>query len=140
MTNIPTGSVVVMAYRTKYRVGTKSFLQVEVSNDGGFSWSQTGLATAEGLYTFNSPTIKDSGIDPDPTVAWEQRLHNLDSFKNNQIVIRFRYDRQGEYCLRTRKINSNDTALRCIPGGNSEEYKNGYWDGWWISRITIGIQ
>ncbi|MBC8170339.1 MAG: hypothetical protein H7X77_01655, partial [Anaerolineae bacterium] len=147
--NIPTG-VVVMAYRTKYRLGKNvngggdSKLAVEVSDDGGFNWAQTGLSTATGGFTFSGANISDSVIDPDPTtnVAWQQRLHNLNSFKDKQIVIRFRYDRQGEFCMRTKKTSTDGNPLLCNPSNanSGPEFGNGYFDGWWISRITIGVQ
>lgn len=148
--NIPASAVVVMAYRTKYRLGSNttggvtSKLAVEVSSDGGFNWVQTGLNTATGGFTFSGPNISNGIVDPDPSanVAWSQRLHNLNSFKDKQIVIRFRYDRQGEYCMRTRVTSSDTNPIQCNPSNanSGPEFGNGYFDGWWISRITIGVQ
>jgi Flp pilus assembly pilin Flp len=146
MRNIPTNAVPVLIYRTKYRIGPNSTGRIEVSMDGGFSWEVNDMLDDPiAGYTFQNPNIKNAVIDPNPSaaLAWQQRMHNLSFFKNAQIIIRFRLDRTGEHCARTiRNGSPNDTApTKCTPtGGGGDEFMKGFFDGWWISQITVTLQ
>jgi Flp pilus assembly pilin Flp len=139
--NIGTTNLVVMSYKTKYRLGNKTTARVEVSQDGGFSWLQTNLTLDAGGFSFNDPNISNSLVDPSSNItAWQTRYHNLGSFKNKQILLRFRLDRSGEYCLRTAAGNDYPTQCSLSGAASPPEYRNGYWDGWWITRIDISVQ
>jgi hypothetical protein len=142
---ISTNAVILLQYNTKYRIGPNSTARVEVSSDGGFTWSQTGMTTGVTGYSFNSPNISNSVLDPNPFVAtaWQLRSHNLNSYRDNQILIRFRLDRMLESCQRSVRAGSgNDNAMptKCVGNGGGEEYTKGYFDGWWISRLTVSTQ
>jgi Flp pilus assembly pilin Flp len=140
---LPTNSLVVMSFKTKYRLGNKSAALVEVSQNGGFTWEQTDLTLDEAGFAFSSPTITNGVVNPSSNItAWQTRYHNLKAFKEKQILLRFRLDRSGEYCLRTAKDGNDSNPLQCGLSGAASplEAINGYFDGWWISRIDISVQ
>jgi hypothetical protein len=138
---LPTTSLVLMQYRTKYRLGSKTKAVVQVSVDGGFTWDSAGLSTGISGFTISDPTIQNALVDPSSnTTAWQVRMHNLTSYKERQILMRFRLDRSGEYCLRTRVGSDYPTQCGLSGAASGPEYTNGYFDGWWISRIDIRTQ
>ncbi len=144
MSGISTNSIVILSYRTKYRLGSKTKAHFEVSSDGGFSWVQTSLGDVVSSFDFDSPTFSNTVRDPSsPSTTWLTRMHNLNAFKGQQIMIRFRFDRQTEQCLRTRAAGGSDNfPTQCGLSGavSAPEYINGYFDGWWIGKIDIIIQ
>ena len=144
MSGISTNSIVILSYRTKYRLGSKTKAHFEVSSDGGFSWVQTSLGDVVSGFDFDSPTFSNTVRDPSsPSTTWLTRMHNLNAFKGQQIMIRFRFDRQTEQCLRTRAAGGSDNfPTQCGLSGavSAPEYINGYFDGWWIGKIDIIIQ
>jgi hypothetical protein len=140
MTDLPANFVPILIYRTKYRMGTNTYGRVEVSTDGGFTWTQAGLNTAVAGFTFSSPNINNALRNPsDTTVTWEQRIQNLSAYKDSQLLVRFRFDRQLENCARTIRNGTSDLALKCVPAGSAsgDEFIKGFFDGWWISRVQI---
>ncbi len=94
---------------------SNSYGAVEVSPDGGFTWTQTGLSD-----TSTCPaTLPDSQCDPNTWGAnnwtpqngrdWMQRSHDLDNYINQNIGLRF-------------KMHTDSSTQ----------------DGWWITDITLG--
>lgn len=141
---VSANSTILLGYRTKYRMGPNTTGRVEVSVDGGFTWEQGGLSTGVPGFNFSSPNINNAVIDPNPSggTTWQQRFNNLSSYRESQILIRFRLDRQNESCARSIRANTGaDTEpTKCIPNGAGQEFIKGYFDGWWISRVQIAAQ
>jgi len=84
----------VLEYWTQYDLVTNQFARVEVSVDGGFSWQQTNLGTAatcDVAGTYCTPTIGSSGGSvASPAGTWLLRRHNLASYANQNVGLRFR--------------------------------------------------
>jgi Flp pilus assembly pilin Flp len=149
MRKVEANQVPILVYKTKYRFGPKTFGRVEVSVDGGFTWAPNDpLKAPVAGYTFSEPNITNAVIDPNPSTAlnWQTRTQNLSSYRGAQILIRFRLDRQLEHCARTIRSTNNTSQpdsfpLKCASaGGGGDEFIKGFWDGWWISNVTVTAQ
>jgi len=88
---------------------------VEVSPDGGFTWTQTGLIDPTTCPTQIAPSQCDPNTmgfndwRPQSGKDWQLRSHDLDNYVNQSIGLRFRMH------------VASSTA-----------------DGWWITDITLG--
>lgn len=84
----------ILEYYTIYEM--QGSARVEVSTDGGFTWTQSGLQDGFGSEVMDSPTwgatayIADDTADPPQD--WERRRHNLVNYVGQTIMIRFRMD------------------------------------------------
>jgi hypothetical protein len=107
---------------------------VEVSIDGGFTWTQNHLGDdityPSGVTdSMDNPSLGGGRYLPENGL-WRERKHNLTFYKNGPpIMIRFRLSRLNNWCL------SNDNT--CTPG-NSGYNANGWFVSWWIVDITVG--
>jgi hypothetical protein len=118
--DIPTGYTTAqwkprLEFYELYFFDTNSYGAVEVSADGGFTWTQAGL----GDTTTCPAQLSTSQCDPNTwgysnwTPAnnkdWLQRSHDLDSYINQNIGLRF-------------KMHTDSSTQ----------------DGWWITDIQLG--
>ncbi len=125
--NIPTGMPSSLwkpslQYYTYYDLASGASARVEVSIDGGLTWTQNNLqgsGTACPQYpsvpvsATCSPTISGSAVKLPPE-DWQWRVHDLTTYanrpgNNNFLVVRFRLN---------------------VPNANLQ-------DGWWITEITV---
>jgi len=113
----------IIEYYTLYE--TWGTLRVEVSTDGGFTWTEDGLRDS---YVEQSSGATINVDDPSwggdwhrPARDWRRRRHNLTDYVGEQIMLRFRYDNLGRN------------------NWNEDRYKaNIYYNGWWIVDIRVG--
>lgn len=94
----------ILEYYTFYNFPSSGICSyVEVSNDGGFNWSQNGMTTGIPGGIQSSPTICNSTyVRPDMLPGgsapdWQRRQHNLSSYVgvNSFVGLRFRLDTRG---------------------------------------------
>lgn len=120
----------ILQYYTYYEL--RGTARVEISIDGGFSWTNTGfqdtITYAGGGTDSNFQTPNYSGQWMPANGDWELRRHNLTRYAGRQIMIRFRLDRQGDTCL------NNDNG--CTPGSATFN-ANGRWVSWWVVDIRV---
>jgi hypothetical protein len=99
-----------LQYYTYYTLGASGSANVEVTIDGGFSWTNANLSK-------NCPPIGGAKCDPvilnnavwmDNQGEWELRSHDLRSYVNKNIGLRFR-------------LNTSASVS----------------DGWWITDILV---
>ncbi len=92
--NLTGATTPVLEYWTQFDLNAGTFARVEVSVDGGFSWQQTGLgsaATCDIAGTYCTHTIGSPGSDAiSPAGIWLLRRHDLASYANQNIGLRFR--------------------------------------------------
>jgi hypothetical protein len=132
----------VLEIHTKYRIiDDAASANVEVSSDGGFTWSQTNLSKNEFGVDYSGATWDgiSSGFNAQPDASeWQIRQFNLNSYEGRHVIIRMRFDRLNTSCYR---YNGNaddpcdDSAALNDP---NLALKDGYYDGWWIGLIRIG--
>lgn len=99
-----------LRYYTYYELGSGSSARVEVSIDGGFTWTQSNLSSNCPSGASCGATITGSYMPPND---WQWRAHDLRWYgnrttNNNYVVLRFR--------------------LNTLNALN---------DGWWITEITV---
>ncbi|MBC8097802.1 MAG: hypothetical protein H7Y11_00020 [Armatimonadetes bacterium] len=136
-----TSQFVFLKYRTVYRIGSRSSAKVEVSSNGGFTWESDPLDDPITGVPINGTSITDSINNPSGSPVWVDRWHNLNSYRGSSIVLRFRLDRQNEWCARTKIVTGDPNPLRCTPAGSgADESIDGFFDGWWISEIRVFTQ
>lgn len=135
--DIASGNNIVLELNSKYRLASQESAFVEYSNDGGFTWSTSGMGTnisGSGFSmtngSFSNTTSTD--INTVSTGTWNVRYYNLTSQRGNQIQIRFRLDRLLSNCYR----RDNCTDSNAV-GNPSLALANAYYNGWWIGRIRI---
>lgn len=131
-TNIP-----VLEIHTKYRIRGSASANVEVSSDGGFTWSQTNLSKDAFGVNYSGATWDgvSSGFDNQPdSSAWQVRQFNLNSFEGRHVIIRMRFDRLGTSCYRNNNPCHDGPAL----DNPTLALKDGYYDGWWIGFMRMG--
>jgi hypothetical protein len=105
---------------------------VEVSADGGFTWTRDYLRDA---ITNISGDVLDDDFDStrwesslrDPTGTWDLRRNNLTAYENRQIMLRFRLDYMSTDCI------NNDWG--CTP--TDPTGPNGWYASWWVVDITV---
>ncbi|MBI5669450.1 MAG: hypothetical protein HZC41_15710 [Chloroflexi bacterium] len=105
-----------LRYYTYYDLDTGSSANVEVSIDGGLTWTKNNLYGTCPSGAYCSPTITGgSGSSNDwmPPSDWQWRVHDLTTYgnrtaSNNFLVVRFRLNTLGNLH-----------------------------DGWWITEITV---
>ncbi len=103
----------IIEYYTYYE--TRGCLRFEVSVNGGFTWTQSGLSPSG----FNGPTICNSYYMPDQG-DWRRRIHSLENYTGGTVMIRFRLDNQ----------NTDSTNRRTQSPYN-------WLNSWWITDIRI---
>lgn len=130
-TNIP-----VLEIQTKYRIHGDASANVEVSSDGGFTWSQNGLSTDAFSVNYSNPTWNGTSTDfdaqPDNS-DWQVMLFNLNSFEGRHVIIRMRFDRLNTSCYSNHDCD-DDRAI----ANPTLALKDGYYDGWWIGFMRMG--
>lgn len=112
--------VPLLQYETYYELNNDSIARVEVSTDGGFAWTQTGLNTtipATPPLTSSDPTIRNATLTQDQG-PWQTRRHNLTPYVGSLLSVRFRLDRQN-----------TDTT----DANGSNQFRI----SWWLVNITI---
>ncbi len=114
----------VIEYYTAYELGCNSSLRFEVSNNGGFTWSQNNLQIDD-----MSPHIQNNTRHPvTDTAGWRLMRHRLNdnAYRNANpgIMIRFRLDRTGADAI--------SVENGCNPNNNNNVYI-----GAWITNIRI---
>lgn len=122
--------------------------RVEVSVDGGFTWTSSGLRDN---ITDGGGNVTDSNFD-DPTYGgtwvpgqsgvtdWNRRRYNLTRYAGQRIMLRFRFDRQNRgggngsaYDDGTDRMSIDSTT-----NINSTNYNNNnFFVGWWVVDIRI---
>ncbi len=117
----------VLQYYTYYeKYSTDNInLRTEVSKDGGFTWSTSGLGKDLVLPSgvtlrMDGPRISGAGDWMPYHGPWRERNHNLTNFIDEQIMIRFRFDNQNSDSI-DKNGDSNDT----------------YVTGWWIVDVQV---
>ena len=108
----------VLEYYTYYHASNG--LKVQVSRDGGFTWTQDGLNHSRplpwgGNVSYDGPNLSWTTYLPSATRDWRRRRHTLYKFAGEQIMVRF--------------LMQHDTNLNM---------NSGYYRGWWVTDITIG--
>jgi Flp pilus assembly pilin Flp len=142
---IPNDRYVLMEYQTRYRIDGDAQAYVEVSTDGGFTWTRNNLTSdvvINGVTVIPGSNFSSTsysgyyGVNPvDYTRAWQVRQNNLTAYRGENLILRFRFDRRGGKtsgplaCQRRGDCNLNNRA--------AEEFNPGYYDGWWITAIRI---
>lgn len=143
MTTLTNNQYVIMEYHTMYKVYKDAKLVLEVSNNGGFDWTQNGLRSdviVNGveiidINAFSQPTISNS----QKTDGWQIRQQNLTAYKGQKVLLRFRMDRQATWCVR-RYTNNEWNACRLANSANAGgggEYDSMFYDGWWITPVIV---
>jgi len=122
----------VMEYFTYYEIDGRA--RVEVSIDGGFTWRETGLQDG----SFDDPSF--NGAYMPANGLWRRRQHDLTRYVDQQIMVRFRFDRQGRGGGGNGSYNTGDRDM-------STDGPNGWWQngfnanslfvGWWVVDIRI---
>ncbi|MEQ8676263.1 MAG: hypothetical protein RLP44_01850 [Aggregatilineales bacterium] len=118
--------------------------RVEISIDGGFTWTSNGLRDN---IVDGSGTVTDSSFD-DPTfggtyvpgqsgvTGWNQRRYNLTRYADQQLMVRFRFDRQNRGG--NNDLGDDRMSIDSTTNINSTNYNNnGYFVGWWIVDIQV---
>jgi len=133
---------VVMEYYTFYEIDGTA--RVEVSFDGGFSWTENDLRadivdpdTGARENYFEDPSF--GGIHlPSEGDDWQQRQHNLTEYIGRQIMIRFRFDRQGRGDGNGQDDGLDDMSVDGPDWWNDADFnENGFFVGWWVVDIRI---
>jgi hypothetical protein len=92
--NLMGATTPVLEFWTQYDLDPGSFARVEVSIDGGFSWTQANLGTSGVCDTagaYCTPTIGSSSSNTTSLAGtWIVRRHNLANYINQRIGLRFR--------------------------------------------------
>ncbi len=113
--NMPSGYTTAqwkprLEYYTLYFFDSNSYGALEVSADGGFTWTQSGLTDSCPAGVDCSPnTWGYQNNTPANGGKWVLRSHNLSSYVNQNIGLRFR-------------MHTDSTTQ----------------DGWWITDIVLG--
>lgn len=113
----------VLEYKMSYKLRCNSTFRVEVSTDGGFSWGQSNL----GRGSFDNPNISNSTRLPDDPFGWRVMRHDLSDYVGQDIMIRFRLDRQN-----TAHLNDRNGC-----GDNPPANTSDYYIGAWLTDIVI---
>ena len=82
----------ILQYYTLYEV--RGTIRVEVSTDGGFTWTESGLQTDAGGETMADPSWGNTYYMED-SPDWQRRRHNLNDYIGETIMLRFRMDNDG---------------------------------------------
>ena len=138
LTGMADNEYVLMEIQTQYYLHWRDEARVEVSRDGGFSWTQDNLKSdvkdADGNVIVPKSDFANASWDGDKRGEWQIRKYNLTAYKGNNILIRFRLDRDDSDCASRHDCNNSDL--------NDEpelEYQNGYYGGWWIQPVRVGM-
>jgi hypothetical protein len=104
----------VLEFWTQYDLEEDTFARVEISQDGGFTWifpSALGTNSSCDNTNFCNPSIGSTSNDVSNVAAgeWELRRHNLASYINSNIGLRFR-------------LQTTSSSQR---------------DGWWFTDIQV---
>lgn len=141
LTEVPSTSIVLLEYQTKYRISNDNRARLEVSSDGGFTWVTSNLTQAVppafSSYNFSfSGTSFDgsTGVTNPATDAWQVRLNNLTAYRGRYLLIRFRFDRQTSGCVR--RSNTDCYALETATNPTLH-LADAYYDGWWITPVRV---
>jgi Flp pilus assembly pilin Flp len=123
-----------MEYFTYYELDTNTTARVEVSDDGGFTWTNSGLSGSG----FSGSTINDATCTPanscSSSTDWQRRTNRLVSYKGKQIGLRFRLDRMSSDCISA--DGPGNATQDCDP--TYVNYNpNGYFVSWWIVDIRV---
>jgi len=140
MTEVPANAMVLMEYQTKYRMYWAATARLEVSTDGGFNWTSDYLTQAAPpafsaySFVFDSPDITSSvfGFNTWDIDQWQTRSNNLTAYIGQNVLLRFRMDRQTTSCVKTENCNNSN-----VVNNPSLELADGYYDGWWFTTIRI---
>lgn len=140
LTEVPANSIVLLEYQTKYRLHSNSNARLEVSSDGGFTWVNTNLtqapppAFAAYNLSFSSTSFSDAtyGVTTPGSEPWQPRLNNLTAYKGQNVIIRFRLDRQTTSCVKREDCDGSDSV-----GNPSLHLVDTYYDGWWITPVRV---
>jgi len=124
----------IWQYYTVYELRCGSDARAEASNDGGFSWGQSGFNNSidlgGGLEDDNFDDGNWSGVRlEDDEDGWRLQRHNLTNYRGQQVVLRFRLDRGDETEM------SGDRT--CDPN-RSDYNQNNRWIGVWIADVQVG--
>ncbi|MEO8606687.1 MAG: hypothetical protein ABI690_02300 [Chloroflexota bacterium] len=99
-----------LQYYTYYTLGASGSAQAEVTIDGGFTWTKSNLSNncppISGIQC--NPTISNNAVWMDTNGDWQLRSHDLRSYANKNIGLRFRL------------LTSSNVS-----------------DGWWITDILV---
>jgi Flp pilus assembly pilin Flp len=118
----------IWQYYTVYELECGSEMRAEVSNDGGFTWESRGFNNNMGADTdFNGNRVRGNR-PPDDRDGWRLLRHNLSRYEGQEIMLRFRLDRQGE---------SELSGDRTCDSNNSNYNENGWFMSVWIADITV---
>jgi hypothetical protein len=110
-TGVPAASWIPrLQYYTYYQLGASATARPEVSFDGGFSWTTSNLQNncPSGFGARCNPIISGTISWLPVNGDWELRSHDLRSYVNQNIGLRFR-------------LNTTSNVL----------------DGWWITEINV---
>ena len=136
LTAFNANNIPVLEIFTKYRIiEDTASANVEVSSDGGFTWSQTNLSKDAFGVNYSSPTWDgvSSGFDAQPDNSdWQSRQFNLNSYEGRHVIIRLRFDRLNTSCYSNH--DCDDSSAIADP---SLALKDGYYDGWWIGMMRM---
>jgi hypothetical protein len=121
----------ILEYYTYYEIDGTA--RVEVSIDGGFTWTRDGLRddlveTGGNVISFSDQDFGGTRLPPSAT-EWEQRQQNLSRYAGLRVMIRFRFDRLGRS-----GCHSNDST--CTESSTNYN-NNGFFVGWWIVDIRV---
>lgn len=141
LTNMTEPSMVILEYQTKYRLDGNSTARLEVSTNGGFTWTQNNLqqspppAFSAYNFSFSSPNISNGnfGVDNPGLDPWQIRTNNLTAYKGQFVMIRFRLDRQNTNCVRRENCNGDQAE-----NNPSLALADAYYNGWWITPVRVG--
>ncbi len=140
LTEVPTSAMVLLEYQTKYRLASNTNARLEVSVDGGFTWTNANLTAAAPpafsaySFSFNSTSFGDTtyGVTTPGIEPWQVRTNNLTSYIGQNILLRFRMDRLTTYCVKKEDCDGSDAE-----GNASLNLVDTYYDGWWITPIRV---
>lgn len=131
LSELPANATPIITYLTYYE--SRGRLKVQVSTDGGYSWTDDGLR--DDLVFPNGAT--EDMDNPDwngllmPPNSWQSRRHNLTDYVGQQIMLRFQMDMSS----RDSATDSRDDPPSVVDGDNNG---NEWFMGWWITDIRVG--
>lgn len=140
LTEVPTTSMILIEYQTKYRVSSNATARIEVSTDGGFNWTSNNLTDAAPpafsgySFSFSGTSFSDTtyGVTNPLSDGWQSRLNNLTAYRGRNLLVRFRFDRQSTYCVKREDCDGSDAV-----NNPTLHLVEAYYDGWWITPVRV---
>lgn len=126
----------IMQYYTYYEINGGTNAYVEVSTDGGITWTRNGLGrditdSFGNTDRYDGSRYRGEHLPGEEGDEWRLKRHNLSDYREREIMIRFRLDRRD--WNGGRRINND---RNCWNDGDRCN-DNGFLSSWWVTDIEI---